>query len=58
MPSGDTARGGVCKVMRARDKRNLEEDLMSRRDSLSEFAKDIEKGLRVSQASMNREIDI
>ncbi len=58
MPSGEAARGGVCKVMRARDKRDVERDLKARKDSVSEFANDIERGLKVSQASMNREIKI
>ena len=58
MPSGEATRGGVCKAMRAREKENIAEELRLRRDSMADFAKDIEKGLKVSQTSMNREIKI
>jgi hypothetical protein len=44
--------------MQVKEKENVAEELMLRRDSMADFAKDIEKGLKVSQTSMNREIGI
>ncbi len=58
MPSRKTSRGGVCKVMQAREKEDIVEELRLRRDDMADFAEDIEKGLKVSQTSMNREIGI
>jgi hypothetical protein len=58
MPGGDAAGGQADPVFRARDRGTIAKEFERHKDSIKDFAKDIEKGLKVSQSSMNREIKI
>jgi hypothetical protein len=58
MPDGEAEGGRACVAFKARDRATIAREFESHRNTISDFAKNIEKGMKVSQSSMNREIKI